>query len=256
VLGPERHGVLGGKPRRLPVPGIRVVVKSDRAESGIAVDSPENTTDAAGSARFAVTLGKQVGDQYLVARCPDYPEVSPITIRFVAGIVVRGGSQEVAAGDSLPESIRLEVTDDAGNPVAGVPVYFRLGPQGTKAKLSADRATTDETGTAGVPMDTDPSRTGRYEVIAEVSAPSQGIAVRGIAIPVLAMNRMSLLIGVLGGLGIFILGMKLMSDGLQQTAGDRLKAILQFFTRNRVTAVFAGLVVKFGPIIGEMLGLH
>ncbi len=243
VLGPERRGALGGKARRLPVPEIRVVVKPGTPESGISVALPEGTTDAAGNVRFTVTLGKRVGDQYLVVGCPDYPEVSPITVRFVAGVVVKGDSQEVAAGDPLPESIRLQVTNDAGEPVPGVPVYFRLSPPGTKAKLGSDRATTDETGTAAVHMETDPHRTGRYEVIAEVSAPDQGIAVRGISIPVLAMNRLHLLIGVLGGLGIFILGMKLMSDGLQQTAGDRLKAILQFFTRNRVTAVFAGLVV-------------
>jgi Na/Pi-cotransporter len=243
ILGPERRGALGGKARRAPVPDVRVVARPASVESGLQIAQPEQQSDAAGNARFKVTLGETVGDQYVIVSCPDYPEVSPITIRYVAGVTVKGAMQEVTAGDSLPESIRVRVTDAAGGPESGVPVYFRLAENGSKGKLSSGRAMTDEAGVASVQFETDSHRTGRYEVMAEVSAPERGIAVRGITIPVLAMNRLHLLIGVLGGLGIFILGMKLMSDGLQQTAGDRLKAILQFFTRNRVTAVFAGLVV-------------
>jgi Na/Pi-cotransporter len=243
VLGPERRGALGGKARRAPVAGARVVAEPMSKASGIAIETPEATSDEGGHARFAITLGKTVGDQYIKVRCPEYPDVPPLVVRFTAGVTVKGAMQELAAGDDLPEPIRVRVTDAGGRPSAGVPVYFRLAENNSKAKLSAGEVLTDESGTASVHFQSDSHRTGRYDVIAEVSAPERGIAVRGITIPVLAMNRMSLLIGVLGGLGIFIFGMKLMSDGLQQTAGDRLKAILQFFTRNRVTAVFAGLVV-------------
>ncbi|MDX9980657.1 MAG: Na/Pi symporter, partial [Lentisphaeria bacterium] len=243
VLGPERQSALGGKPRRLPVPNVRVVAKPASADSGLAVDAAEAESDPAGHVRFQVTLGRRVGDQYLVLSCPDFPDVAPVTVRYVAGLSVKGGMQEVAAGDSLPESIRIRLASEDNQPLGNVPIYFRVTPPGTKAKLGADRVNTDENGLATLQMTTDPERTGRYEIIAEVSAPERGLAIRGIVIPVLAMNRIRLIIGVLGGLGIFIFGMKLMSDGLQQTAGDRLKAVLQFFTRNRVTAVFAGMVV-------------
>jgi len=243
VLGPERRGALGGKARRAPIPGVRVVASPASADSGLAVASPEGTSDAAGSVRFPITLGKTTGDQYVTVHCPDFPDVAPIIVRFISGVTVKGGSQEIAAGDSLPESVRIHVTDSTGSPLTNVPVFFHLATAGTKAKLSNERTTTDENGVAAVNLKTDPQRTGRYDIIAEVSDPEHGLAVRGIPIAVLAMNRLHLLIGVLGGLGIFIFGMKLMSDGLQQTAGDRLKAILQFFTRNRLTAVFAGCVV-------------
>lgn len=47
----------------------------------------------------------------------------------------------------------------------------------------------------------------------------------------------------LGGLGIFLLGIKYMGDGLQQSAGDRLRDILDKFTSNPFLGVLAGIVV-------------
>lgn len=47
----------------------------------------------------------------------------------------------------------------------------------------------------------------------------------------------------LGGLGIFLLGIKYMGEGLQKAAGDRLKDILDKFTSNPFMGVLAGIVV-------------
>lgn len=54
------------------------------------------------------------------------------------------------------------------------------------------------------------------------------------------MNVWQLIVTVFGGLSIFIYGMGLMSEGLTQIAGARLKAALGFMTRNRVAAIAAG----------------
>jgi len=51
---------------------------------------------------------------------------------------------------------------------------------------------------------------------------------------------------VIGGLGLFLFGMKIMSSGLQTIAGDRLQSILQRATSNRVLAVIVGIVVTIG----------
>lgn len=48
---------------------------------------------------------------------------------------------------------------------------------------------------------------------------------------------------VIGGLGIFLLGMKHMSEGLQAVSGDRLRKIINIATNNRVMGVFMGLLV-------------
>ncbi len=47
----------------------------------------------------------------------------------------------------------------------------------------------------------------------------------------------------LGGLGIFLFGIKYMGDGLQKSAGDRLRDILDRFTTNPFMGVLTGIVV-------------
>jgi len=46
---------------------------------------------------------------------------------------------------------------------------------------------------------------------------------------------------VLGGLGLFLFGMKIMSTGLEAIAGDRLQGFLQKATSNRFLGVFVGI---------------
>jgi phosphate:Na+ symporter len=53
----------------------------------------------------------------------------------------------------------------------------------------------------------------------------------------------SVIITTLGGLGMFILGMKMMTEGLQMTAGKRIKAILSAVSSNRVLGCLTGTVV-------------
>ncbi len=47
---------------------------------------------------------------------------------------------------------------------------------------------------------------------------------------------------LLGGLGLFLYGMKLMSDGLEQVAGARMRSILEFFTKNRFIGMLVGIL--------------
>lgn len=47
----------------------------------------------------------------------------------------------------------------------------------------------------------------------------------------------------IGGLGIFLFGIKYMGDGLQKSAGDKLRDILDRFTTNPFMGVLAGIVV-------------
>ncbi len=50
-------------------------------------------------------------------------------------------------------------------------------------------------------------------------------------------------IAVIGGLAFFVYGMNLMSDGLQQIAGEKLKSVLSLMTKNRFLAIFTGAIV-------------
>lgn len=46
--------------------------------------------------------------------------------------------------------------------------------------------------------------------------------------------------GLLGGLALFLYGMNMMSDGLQKAAGEKMKSVLGFLTKNPVLGVLAG----------------
>ena len=48
---------------------------------------------------------------------------------------------------------------------------------------------------------------------------------------------------LLGGLGLFLYGMKMMSEGLETAAGNKLKDILEKLTSNRFLGVFVGMVI-------------
>lgn len=52
-----------------------------------------------------------------------------------------------------------------------------------------------------------------------------------------------MVITILGGLSLFLYGMKVMSEGLQKVAGNRLRATLQALTNNRFTGVFSGFFI-------------
>lgn len=50
-------------------------------------------------------------------------------------------------------------------------------------------------------------------------------------------------LGLLGAVGLFLYGMKVMSEGLQKAAGDRLRNILSAMTRNRFTGTITGFFI-------------
>ncbi|WP_042223443.1 Na/Pi cotransporter family protein [Oceanobacillus manasiensis] len=57
------------------------------------------------------------------------------------------------------------------------------------------------------------------------------------------LDLQTLLFEFIGGLGIFLLGIKYMGEGLQKSAGDRLRNILDKFTSNPFMGVLAGIIV-------------
>lgn len=59
----------------------------------------------------------------------------------------------------------------------------------------------------------------------------------------MSFNEVSLIIlGMLGGLGLFLFGMQMMSEGMQKAAGEKLRRILEILTSNQYIAVFTGAI--------------
>ena len=51
------------------------------------------------------------------------------------------------------------------------------------------------------------------------------------------------LLALLGAVCLFLYGMKIMSEGLQKTAGKRLRSILAWMTKNRFLAIVTGVII-------------
>ncbi len=56
----------------------------------------------------------------------------------------------------------------------------------------------------------------------------------------MTLDDLGLLFEFIGGLGLFLYGMHIMADGLQKSAGDRVKKLMSFLTKNRLIAILVG----------------
>lgn len=54
--------------------------------------------------------------------------------------------------------------------------------------------------------------------------------------------EISVIVSLMGGLGLFLLGMKQMSDGLEKAAGAKMRSILEAVTTNRILGTLVGIL--------------
>ena len=59
----------------------------------------------------------------------------------------------------------------------------------------------------------------------------------------MSITDVEMLFKFIGGLGMFLYGMKIMSEGLQKAAGDRMQHILASMTNNRFAGVLTGVLI-------------
>ena len=57
------------------------------------------------------------------------------------------------------------------------------------------------------------------------------------------MNIFTIILGLLGGLALFLYGMQMMGSGLEAAAGNRMKSILEKLTSNRFLGVIVGALI-------------
>lgn len=57
------------------------------------------------------------------------------------------------------------------------------------------------------------------------------------------MKAVMIFFQIIGSLGLFLYGMKLLSEGLQKSAGNRMKAILNMMTKNRFISIMTGVII-------------
>ncbi len=244
LLGPQTPGLLGGKGSRSPVAGEKVRFLPAEG-SDLTVEPAAAESDAGGVVTATVTSGNQTGDQYLKI----IPETNPekaLTVRFIVGMKITGGDSENRAGSLAAAPLSVQLVKNDGTPAVGVPVYFRMlstvEGSSSKAQLLTPETSTNAEGIASTKIKMG-EKTGAYRIGVEVSDPGQGFVVRGKEVKLFGKNFTAVIISVLGGLALFVFGMKLMGDGILKVAGENMRKLLQFFARNGIIAVLAGTLV-------------
>lgn len=241
ILSSRRRGILGGKGRRIPLKGITVTFTVLKNSTNIWF--PEGNTvetDHGGYASVPVAVGNTLGDYYIQATVQTKTggECS-FTFRIVSGIEQYNDNQETLAGHTCGKPVSIKVYTAEGMPFSGADVYFSIENGSANATLSKKHVKTDADGIAGTYIRVG-GKTGRIGVLAEVIYPDTSVRFRSLHFKAMALNQTTLVIALLGGLAIFIFGMKIMAEGLQRVAGSRLKNILQLFVRNRFVGVLVG----------------
>lgn len=56
-------------------------------------------------------------------------------------------------------------------------------------------------------------------------------------------EKLQVIFGLVGGLALFLYGMNSMSDALQKAAGEKMKKVLGFLTKNPIMGALAGALV-------------
>jgi len=143
--------------------------------------------------------------------------------------------------------LHLRVVDGAGAPVEGMRVLYQcIGTEGARLNVGSKKGprlhlTTTTSGDADVTFQFG-KNIGVYKVEVVVSDRVGGELFRHV-FQLTGLDYEKLLFGIFGGLGLFLFGMKMMTDALQLLAGDRLRYILEVLTRHRLVALGVGAFV-------------
>ncbi len=155
-----------------------------------------------------------------------------------------GNRQHGEAGDAVTP-IRAKVTNQKCEPVTGIPVIFEVVdyPRGGGDYLIDSKLVpTDSNGLAEVNF-TLGSAGGEYQLIARIRSAGD----ENVQLYILYARENGWLFfmfaGIFGGLAFFLLGMDLMSRGLLQLTGDKMRLMFGSLPGNRIIALVLGAFV-------------
>ena len=170
-----------------------------------------------------------------------------------------GNSQHGKIDNLLEQPLGVTVLDTGNNPISGIPVEFEMDSNcGTLAypftgtdpiilegdslsgAFSTIRILTNDDGSAAISLRLG-GKTDNNEVNARVFLPDD--TVERVHFSALAIDVKSIIFQVLGGLAIFLLGMKMMSESLQTVAGNKMRSILKKVTSNRILGLLSGALI-------------
>lgn len=157
-----------------------------------------------------------------------------------------GDEQFQRAGIMLDRPLVVRVVQDSMVPVEGWPVYFSIISQPLKTEgafIEQRVVPTDAQGFARTNFRLG-SKHGAYVVSARIhTVTGEGDEVFFDVYARRSNWVLMLVIGLFGGLTLFLYGMNKMSDGLKQSAGDKMRSILKRLTTKPIIGVVVGAFV-------------
>jgi len=244
VQSQRLSGMIGGRGSRHGISNIDVglsVVNEESASFYInnkTLKSFKTKTDEGGRVKFKVVSENYVGPVKIKAEILDSKETITTDFELFYGITIFGKGQEALVNHRVEKPIGVKIFDRFGKGIEGVEVSFN-GEISNKATAFPKSVISDDQGIAATSVSLD-KESGKYPVMMDINYP--GVFFPSIKVDILGIDPKGLILFLLGSLAIFIFGMKTMSEGLQRIAGNKLKQILDFLTKNRVMALFVGAI--------------
>ncbi|UCH09745.1 MAG: Na/Pi symporter, partial [Fidelibacterota bacterium] len=172
----------------------------------------------------------------------DYRLVKPFTAE---GRDLSGQDQVQTVGQVLPNPLQVRVVGAGDVPQAGIKVTWRVVSAPKKAKdwELTPVALTDSSGLAPARFKVGDAA-GVYMIEARLEGGIPGSDEVFYEVIGRGSNWVAkMIMGLLGGLGMFMYGMRIMSDGLKKSAGNRMRFILKALTQSRLRGLVAGAFV-------------
>ncbi|OYD16366.1 hypothetical protein CH333_03645 [candidate division WOR-3 bacterium JGI_Cruoil_03_44_89] len=160
------------------------------------------------------------------------------------GSDISGDGMVVTTGRQLPNPVIIEVVDDDGKPVKGIPVDVRFisTPPGTEEKY-VSTVLTDTTDVRGYAVFRFYAGNVEGEYWLEASSPVLENRVRLSFISMKPHFIFFLIIGLLGGFALFMYGLNFGSKALTRVAGGKLRELLWKLTKNPIRGLLVGVFI-------------
>ncbi len=180
------------------------------------------------------------------------PATAEVSLEYAVGIDgedISGNRQIGTVSEYFQRPLRVRVADEAGSPMPGVLVEFVVveageGKPGGPAEVPAVDRRFVETGPAGYASTSvrAGSREGAFHVMCLPRSHEGNYLV--FELSTYRQNWVAFtLVGLVGGLAIFLFGIKFSGRGLQKAAGGKLRQIVARLTANRFLGVLTGIIV-------------
>ena len=146
----------------------------------------------------------------------------------------------------VDQPLIIKVVNERSEGVSGIPVKFSVVSKPSGAKGQRVEHSLVKTGKDGIASTYFilGSKKGVYECSARINNLTGEKDIVYFKLKAKGSRWIFFLItGVLGGLGLFLFGMNMMSEGMKKVAGNKMRSVLSTLTKNRIIALIAGAFV-------------